>query len=174
MEDDFIYTVPVTLMKSISEKISIELIAKIDEEGNLVLEGYDNGPLVKEFWGDLDYEYWVTVPSDQKLVVLEQLIFDAFPTLLELHSWLRTTRIRFRCEEGDVEKKKFTVGNDESQIFICIAPKKPIIIFEKKVVNRLLLALLKYLYKTEFFNNDFGFEGWLKKRDLKFEFFSYV
>ena len=46
------------------------LDAVIRENGDLVLEGCDNGQAVKSMWGDWDYEYWVTVKSEDKDSVL--------------------------------------------------------------------------------------------------------
>jgi len=53
---------------------SSSLIAKIDDKGDLVLEGYDIGESPKEFWGDSDYEYWLFVSKEHKDTVLSLLI----------------------------------------------------------------------------------------------------
>ena len=55
----------VTLVDSRSERVSVCLRAAITEEGDLQLEGQDVGSLVQEFWGDFDYEYWITVPAER-------------------------------------------------------------------------------------------------------------
>lgn len=43
-----------------SENISIHITARF-ENGDLIVEGYDIGKTVKDYWGDSDYEYMVTV-----------------------------------------------------------------------------------------------------------------
>ncbi|MDA2933981.1 hypothetical protein MYX82_06520 [Acidobacteria bacterium AH-259-D05] len=57
---------PVKLIQKETDEISISLTAEINSDGELVLSGQDLGPRVEELWGDMDYEYWTTVPSDQK------------------------------------------------------------------------------------------------------------
>ena len=52
---------------------SSSLVAKIDDKGDLVLEGYDIGESPKEFWGDSDYEYWLFVSKEHKDTVLSLL-----------------------------------------------------------------------------------------------------
>ena len=44
-----------------SERVRSTLTAGFNDEGELVLEGYDIGAFVEEVWGDSDYEYWLTV-----------------------------------------------------------------------------------------------------------------
>jgi hypothetical protein len=53
-----------------SPEIDIDLVAVIDEAGSLVLEGYDVGSNVEAILGDLDYEYWLTVPASELAKVL--------------------------------------------------------------------------------------------------------
>jgi hypothetical protein len=43
-------------------KISVEAYFKDD---NLIIDGYDIGKRVEEYWGDSDYEYITTVTADQ-------------------------------------------------------------------------------------------------------------
>ncbi len=52
--------------------IESHLSAWIDHRG-LVVEGQDLGPGVSAFWGDSDYEYWVTVRPDHLDKVLREL-----------------------------------------------------------------------------------------------------
>ena len=44
-------------------KVTIEMY--FNEAGNLILEGYDIGKSVEEYWGDSDYEYSATVASEE-------------------------------------------------------------------------------------------------------------
>jgi hypothetical protein len=78
--------------------------AEIRQDGDLVLSGQDVGRAPREFWGDSDYEWWVSVSSNHKddvlLALLEKLYggnpaaIEEFRDLLEargikseFHSW---------------------------------------------------------------------------------------
>ena len=50
------------------------LVAKIDDKGKLVLEGVDGGKDVEKFFGDSDYEYWLTISQEFKETILLHLI----------------------------------------------------------------------------------------------------
>ncbi len=65
------------------------LEAVVKAAGDLVLEGYDIGPGVEEFFGDSDYEYWHTVKAEHVPLVLLQLIQDRFQTHAEFAEWLK-------------------------------------------------------------------------------------
>lgn len=78
------------------------LQAKINEEKNLVLDGYDIGPQVEELWGPLadgDYEYWLTVPAEWKDTVLLHLIGERFEDDVKFKEWLNEKGIpnEFDC-----------------------------------------------------------------------------
>ena len=45
---------------------SIHIDARITEEGDLLLSGQDIGEIPEKFFGDSDYEYWLTVPASEK------------------------------------------------------------------------------------------------------------
>lgn len=45
------------------ETIKISIDAYFDTD-RLVIDGYDIGPKVKEYWGDSDYEYILTIPPE--------------------------------------------------------------------------------------------------------------
>ena len=53
---------------------SIHIDARIEESGDLVISGQDIGDAPEEFFGDLDYEYWLTVPAAEKDRLLLALI----------------------------------------------------------------------------------------------------
>lgn len=57
---------------------SMFIDALITDAGDLQIFGQDVGKAPKEFWGDADYEYWVTVPSEHKDRVLLALIERVF------------------------------------------------------------------------------------------------
>ena len=58
-----------------NDNISIEIQAYFEGE-NLIIEGYDIGKNVKEYWGDSDYEYSTTVPENEvkKLYLLINIV----------------------------------------------------------------------------------------------------
>jgi len=56
----------ITLYQFESPSINIYIEAYFDD-GKLVIEGQDIGKTVEEAWADSDYEYSVTVPSDEVL-----------------------------------------------------------------------------------------------------------
>ncbi|MGA9771285.1 MAG: hypothetical protein WBV94_19780 [Blastocatellia bacterium] len=78
----------ITIASYKTEEISVHVVAKIDDEENLVLEGYDIGRYVKEHWGDSDYEYWLRVARDDKDTALLWLIKERFATSSEFKQWL--------------------------------------------------------------------------------------
>jgi hypothetical protein len=53
---------------------SIHIDARIEENGDVVISGQDIGDAPEEFFGDLDYEYWLTVPAAEKDRLLMALI----------------------------------------------------------------------------------------------------
>jgi hypothetical protein len=54
----------VTLYQFNSPSSNINIEAYFDD-GKLVIEGQDIGKTVEEAWGDSDYEYFITVPSNE-------------------------------------------------------------------------------------------------------------
>ena len=64
------------------------LTAEINEEGDLLLTGVDSGPFVKDYFGDYDYEYWLTVKKEHLSTVLLHLIKECFNTDSEFKEWL--------------------------------------------------------------------------------------
>ena len=76
------------------EKNHYVLDAKINDEGSLVFEGFDIGEFVKEYWGDSDYEYWLTIKAKHLPEVLLHLIKECFDRKIftndsEFKSWLK-------------------------------------------------------------------------------------
>ncbi len=47
--------------------------AEINDNGDLVVSGQDVGEAPLQWWGDSDYEFWVTVASKDKQRILEAL-----------------------------------------------------------------------------------------------------
>lgn len=72
--DFFLSMYRVDLCKKKLKKIEIFIETYIDpDNGNLVIHGHDLGEKVEEIFGKSDYEYWRTVPSEQKENVLTLL-----------------------------------------------------------------------------------------------------
>lgn len=55
-----------------NDSIKVTIEAFFDKDGNLVIDGYDIGKTVNEYWGDSDYEYSSRVTADgvEKLYLL--------------------------------------------------------------------------------------------------------
>jgi len=53
---------------------SIHIDVRITENGDLRFSGQDIGDAPEEIFGDLDYEYWLTVPAAEKDKLLLALI----------------------------------------------------------------------------------------------------
>ena len=64
---------PIKLVSQ-SGATSIHIDVRIEENGDLRLSGHDIGDAPEEIFGDLDYEYWLTVPAAAKDQLLLALI----------------------------------------------------------------------------------------------------
>lgn len=53
---------------------SIHIDVRINENGDLLFSGQDIGNAPEEIFGDIDYEYWLTVPAAEKDRLLLALI----------------------------------------------------------------------------------------------------
>ena len=170
---------PVTLVQRETAEVSVNLTAEVNSEGELVLSGQDLGPFVEKMMGDMDYEYWTTVASDQKQKVLVLLLQDAFNDLLELRSWFKSAGIEYRSAVTTVFKESFSVEANERHIAIRKEPddKNPtgsVFFIDRYDEDKLLLLLLQELFKRKVFSTDSDFTAWLKKHDIEYEFCSYV
>ncbi|HUY00034.1 MAG TPA: hypothetical protein VMV49_10805 [Candidatus Deferrimicrobium sp.] len=83
----------ITIYDIRTESSHSTLEACIDDQGDLVLEGYDIGDFVKEYWGDSDYEYWLRVKAEHVPAVLLWLIQERFKTDSEFRNWLDAKKI---------------------------------------------------------------------------------
>ena len=70
-----------------------DLRAKINESGDLVLDGCDAGSEIERRFGDWDYEYWLTIPKEYRNTVLLHLIKDRFSSVHDLEVWLKERSI---------------------------------------------------------------------------------
>ena len=55
-------TKSITLYHLETEDIKIDIVARFEKD-KLIIDGYDIGKTVEEFWGDSDYEYIMTIPA---------------------------------------------------------------------------------------------------------------
>lgn len=83
----------IILIDSRSERISVSLTARIDENGDLIFDGCDYGEFIKEQSGDYDYEYSLTVKAEYRDTILLNLIKDRFETYSEFKAWLDAKHI---------------------------------------------------------------------------------
>ena len=93
---------PIPLIQPITELIiqlnrfkdsSSETRVRIDERGDLRLEGSDAGRTVEQFFGTSDYEFALTIPAIYKDTVLLHLIKDRFTGAVPLKEWCRVRGI---------------------------------------------------------------------------------
>ncbi len=66
-------TLTINLFEEKRPEINIRVSASINEKGDLLIEGFDSGKLVRELRGEWDYEYYLTVKSAQKDHLKEHL-----------------------------------------------------------------------------------------------------
>lgn len=62
----------VLLYRFVSDDVKITVEAKFQGD-SLVIDGYDIGKRVEEYWGDLDYEYTTTI-QDSGVMLLYDLL----------------------------------------------------------------------------------------------------
>jgi hypothetical protein len=55
---------------------SIRLAAEPD--GSLKMCAQDMGPVVEEWWGDEDYEFWVTIPAASTRLLAQALLREKY------------------------------------------------------------------------------------------------
>jgi hypothetical protein len=94
----------VTLREKRTEKDVSILEAYINDDGDLVLEGYDVGEAPKQFWGDSDYEYVRMIKSEHKRKILNGLIGEQFSAESDFKAWLDSKGIpsgSFRLIKGE-------------------------------------------------------------------------
>lgn len=60
----------------------------VDDDGNLILDGYDLGKTPQEFWGDSDYEYARVVKKKYKGRIMLLLAKERFDSKSAARKWL--------------------------------------------------------------------------------------
>jgi hypothetical protein len=76
--------------------------ARIEDDGALTVWTSDIGEYVEQFWGDTDYEYWVTVSPQHKdlliLALLEKCYTGDAEVVADFKELLETKRIAFEFD----------------------------------------------------------------------------
>jgi hypothetical protein len=78
----------VLLFSLTNDQIKITIEAYFSANGSLVVEGYDIGKNVEEYWGDSDYEYSFTVSPAEVSKLYRQLNMNP-DSQDELLQWLQ-------------------------------------------------------------------------------------
>jgi hypothetical protein len=171
----------IQLIEAKSEKCSVYLSAKIDKDGDLVLEGQDLGSGVEAYWGDSDYEYWVVVSADKKLTLFLLLSQYAFKNINELIKWLDTLEIKYRKLGPVTDAPLITAEVESKQVIfnvnlggLGIKKVEPMLSIDRKFEDKLILNLLQYMFKSKLFKNDAQFMEWMKGQGIEYKFDSYV
>jgi hypothetical protein len=60
-----------------AQRTSVNVDLVIRDNGDMIVEGHDIGAAPQEIFGDSDYEYWLTVRSEEKGRVLEALLAES-------------------------------------------------------------------------------------------------
>lgn len=87
-------------------KVTVEIY--FDEAENLVLEGYDIGKTVEEYWGDSDYEYTTTICPEEVKKLYK--LFDLTPG--EEKKLLSHLKSRFNSNRCYSELRELLIQND--------------------------------------------------------------
>ena len=76
---------------------SIHIDVRIKENGDLLFSGQDIGEAPEEIFGDLDYEYWLTVPVAEKdkllLALIEKHYAGDATVISELREFMKSKQI---------------------------------------------------------------------------------
>jgi hypothetical protein len=98
----------VTLFHFESDDIKIDIEARFEGEA-LYIDGYDIGKHVKEYWGDSDYEYILTIPPASVDMIYQLMNI----TSRNKESLLKELALRFNTNTCYSDIRKFL---DENQI----------------------------------------------------------
>lgn len=99
----------VTLREIRTEKDVSILTASINDDGDLVLEGYDVGEAPKRFWGDDDYEFYRVIKKEHKDTILRQLSKEQYDTGSRFKLWLDKKGIPYGRRRAIKEEYRDTV-----------------------------------------------------------------
>ena len=119
----------VKLIERDDEKFSVHLYAKIDESGDLVLEGQDLGSGVEEYWGDSDYEYWVIVKAKNKIDTLLKLTQYTFNSLSKFVEWLDDVGVDYKSVNSSFDEQNIVAEADSDLILTRVSCSEPCYLF---------------------------------------------
>jgi len=179
----------VTLIDRETDRIEIHLTAEITPKGDVLLSGQDLGPAVEEIWGDDDYEYRLTVPSEQKDRVLAGLARIAFQDAGLLRSWLDSRGILyssgsegkqgflFEIEENSTIQDSNTLEGKEEFLIevkgnftVRDSEAGTVLVVREEHKDRMLVLLLAHLFEQKVFRNDSEVSTWLESTNIPYEF----
>ena len=66
------------LYRAPEDKLFRTISLSIEDTGELRMDGVDMGDLVEQWWGDYDYEYFVTIAAANKDKLLFNLLKDRY------------------------------------------------------------------------------------------------
>ena len=79
---------------------SIHIDAGLEANGDLQISGQDLGEVPMEIYGDMDYEYWLTVPATEKdkllLALLEKHYSGDAMVVSSLRDLMESKQIRYQ------------------------------------------------------------------------------
>ena len=73
--------------------------ANFDDSGNLVISGADIGPSVETYWGDIDYEYFLSVYKKDMEKLFLLLLKESFNS----KEALDFNKIKKICEANEIK-----------------------------------------------------------------------
>ena len=76
-----------------------QIEANFDNSGNLVISGADIGPSVEAYWGDIDYEYFLSVYKKDMEKLFLLLLKESFNS----KEALDFTKIKKICEANEIK-----------------------------------------------------------------------
>jgi hypothetical protein len=89
----------VTRLVSQTGSTSIYINARIEDNGDLRFSGQDIGDAPEEIFGDLDYEYWLTIPAAEKdrllLALIEKIYKGNASVVSEMKEFLEERNIPY-------------------------------------------------------------------------------
>lgn len=74
--------------------------ASIAADGGLIVAGCDGGPVVREVWGDGDYEYALTVPAAEKDRLLLALLAHHYGGRRDAFAAIRSVLVQASIPHG--------------------------------------------------------------------------
>ena len=87
------------IYKEVKGDEATHIEANFDNSGNLVISGADIGPSVETYWGDIDYEYFLSVYKKDMEKLFLLLLKESFKS----KEALDFTKIKKICETNEIK-----------------------------------------------------------------------